>query len=186
MTRITALIVAIALAASPAWAQEVSNEAPPEDAAPPPADALTDSKAAMVQSPPAPAPDPVYQVLRVGDRQMSCEALINETNSLSAGLITEQKAAAVKAKKAKVGKGIMGGAAGGLMAGAARYGLARGMMGGAISAPMAQAVVSVTDRTSIAAGQAIAESGDAAQDDITSPQEQRRDHLMELYREKAC
>jgi hypothetical protein len=197
MSRITALIIAATLAAAPAYADPVSSEAPPEDAAPPPAAALVQpaapAPAPAAQAAPAEAPAPaaaidpsIYQVLRTGDRQMSCEALANEANTLNAELMAEQQEAAKAAKKAKAGKGIMGGAAGGLMAGAARYGLARGMLGGAISAPVANAVVSVTDSTAAAAGKAIANSGDTGAPATVSPKQQRMNHLLSLYREKAC
>ncbi|MBP7705309.1 MAG: hypothetical protein KA105_08540 [Caulobacter sp.] len=198
MTRIAALFAAGALAVTPAWAQQpVSNEVPPEDAAPPPAAALVqpaETPAAPVDEPrmEAAAPEPqaaapdIYQVLRTGDRQMSCDTLIGEVNSLTADLQTEQVAAAKAAKKAKAGRGIMGGAAGGLMAGAARYGLARGMIGGAISGPAANAIVAVTDSTSAAAGRAIASGGDDAPNAMASPKQQRLDHLRGLYREKQC
>jgi hypothetical protein len=177
----------------------VSNEAPPEDAAPPPAASLVQpaapAAAAVPATPTAPAApaapaatiDPsIYQVLRTGDRQMTCEALAGEANTLNAELMAEQQEAAKKAKKAKAGKGIMGGAAGGLMAGAARYGLARGMVGGAFSPLVAQAAVAATDATAIAAGNAIANSGDDGAPATVSPKQQRMNHLLSLYREKQC
>lgn len=197
MKPITALLAAASLAATPVMAQPVSNEAPPEDAAPPPAASLVQpagsapaaESAPATEPEPAPAvtPDPnVYQVLRTGDRQMSCEALANEANNLNAELMAEQNAAAKAAKKKKAGRGIMGGAASGLMAGAARYGLGRTMIGGAISPLAAQAVVSVTDSTAAAAGNAIANSGDTDAPATVSPRQQRMNHLLAIYREKAC
>lgn len=192
MTRITALLVATALAAAPfaASAQAVSSEAAPEDAAPPPPapPAAVTPPAPVMEAPAAPvAPDPsVYQVLRGGDRQMTCEALGAEANTLNAELMTEQQASAKKAKKAKAGKGLMGGVAGGVLGGAARYGLARGMMGGAFSPLIAQAAVAVTDSASQAAGQAIADSGDEGAAPTVSPKQQRMNHLLGLYREKQC
>lgn len=199
MKRITALVTAAALIATPTLArQPVSSEAPPEDAAPPPAASLAQPAAAAApaspataEAPPASAPAPaidpsIYQVLRTGDRQMSCEALAGEANTLNAELMAEQQEAAKKSRKAKAGKGIMGGAAGGLMAGAARYGLARGMMGGALSPLVAQAAVAATDSTAMAAGAAIANSGDDGAPATVSPKQQRMNHLLSLYREKQC
>jgi hypothetical protein len=193
MKRITALVTAAALIATPTLArQPVSSEAPPEDAAPPPAASLAQPAApataeAAPASAPAPTIDPsIYQVLRTGDRQMSCEALAGEANTLNAELMAEQQEAAKKSRKAKAGKGIMGGAAGGLMAGAARYGLARGMMGGALSPLVAQAAVAATDSTAMAAGAAIANSGDDGAPATVSPKQQRMNHLLSLYREKQC
>ncbi len=194
MKRLTALMTAATLIATPALArQPVSSEAPPEDAAPPPAASLVQPAAAAVVEPPAapaapaaPIDPSIYQVLRTGDRQMTCEALAGEANTLNAELMTEQQEAAKKAKKAKAGKGIMGGAAGGLMAGAARYGLARGMVGGAFSPLVAQAAVAATDATAVAAGNAIANSGDDGAPATVSPKQQRMNHLLGLYREKQC
>ncbi|MDO9472890.1 MAG: hypothetical protein Q7J28_07515 [Caulobacter sp.] len=196
MKRITALMAAAAMIATPALArQPVSSEAPPEDTAPPAAASLVQPAApAVVETPPA-APvsapaatiDPsIYQVLRTGDRQMSCESLASEANTLNAELMAEQQEAAKKSRKAKAGKGVMGGAAGGLMAGAARYGLARGMMGGAFSPLVAQVAVAATDSTAAAAGAAIANSGDDGQPATVSPKQQRMSHLLSLYREKQC
>jgi len=202
MKRFTALMAAAAMIATPALArQPVSSEAPPEDTAPPPAASLIQPAAPVADaapvapvapaapaapvSAPAVAIDPsIYQVLRTGDRQMSCEALAAEANTLNAELMAEQQEAAKKAKKAKAGKGLMGGAAGGLMAGAARYGLARGMVGGALSPLVAQAAVAATDATAMAAGNAIANSGDEGAPATVSPKQQRMNPLLRLYREK--
>lgn len=193
MKRLVILLTTAALTAGPALAQPVSNEAPPEETAPPPAEALVQPAAPAPAAAPAPTPaaapaaDPsVYQVLRTGDRQMTCEALANEANTLNAELMAEQEAAAKAAKKKKAGKGLMGGAAGGVMAGAARYGLARGMLGGALSPLAAQAAVAVTDSTAAAAGRAIAESGETDAPATVSPKQQRMNHLLGIYREKAC
>lgn len=191
MKRITALMAAAAMIATPALAQPISSEAPPEDTAPPPAASLVQPAAPAAVEPPPAAPattlDPsIYQVLRTGDRKMSCESLASEANTLNAELMAEQQEAARKSKRAKAGKGVMGGAAGGLMAGAARYGLARGMMGGAFSPLVAQAAVAATDSTAAAAGAAIANSGDDGAPATVSPKQQRMNHLLTLYREKQC
>lgn len=193
MKRITALLAAAAMVATPALAQPVSNEAPPEDAAPPPAAALVQPAAAAAPvapaapAAPAPAIDPgVYQVLRTGDRQMSCEALAGEANTLNAEIMAEQEEAAKKAKKAKAGKGLMGGVGGGVLAGAARYGIGRSMLGGALSPLAAQAAVAVTDSAAQSAGQAIASSGDQTAPATVSPKQQRMNYLLSIYREKAC
>jgi hypothetical protein len=166
MTRFTALIAAAALAAAPAFAQD-AGASPPQDA--------------------APVVDPnVYQVLRTGDRQMTCEALAAEANSLNADLQAEQVAAAKAAKKAKTGKGLLGGATGGVLAAGARYGLARSMLGGALSPLAAQAAVTATDSVAASAGQAVASSGDQGAPVTVSPRQQRMNHLLGLYREKQC
>ncbi len=195
MTRFTALLAASLLAASPALAQ-VSNEAPPENTSPPPAASLVAQPApAAAPAPAAPATSPapavaadpaIYQVLRPGDRQMSCEALGNEANTLNAELQAEQVEAAKRAKKAKAGKGLLGGATGGVLAAGARYGLARGMLGGAISPLAAQAAVAATDSVAMSAGQAVANSGDTGAAPTVSPKQQRMNHLLAIYNDKQC
>lgn len=198
MTRFTALLAASLLAASPALAQQVSNEAPPENAAPPPAASLVAQPAPIAAPAPAPvtpaastapaaAADPaIYQVLRSGDRQMTCDALGAEANALNAELQAEQVEAAKRAKKAKAGKGLLGGATGGVLAAGARYGLARGMLGGAISPLAAQAAVAATDSVAMSAGQVVANSGDTGVAPTVSPKQQRMNHLLSLYNQKEC
>lgn len=148
-------------------------------------------QAAPQPAPEAPAPaapvvDPnVYQVLRPGDRQMSCAQLGAEANTLNAYLMTQQQEQAKQAQRAKQGRGVMGGLAGGVLGGAARYGLARGMVGGAFSPYAAQAMASVAESSSQAVGQAIAQGGDVPVATV-SPEQQRMNHLLVIYREKGC
>ena len=141
-----------------------------------------------VEAPPPQAPyvDPnVYQVLRPGDRALSCAQVGAEANTLNAQLMAEQQEAAQQAQRAKQGRGIAGGLAGGVLGGAARYGLARGMVGGAFSPFAAQALSAVADSSSQAVGQAVAAGGEVAAPTV-SPQQQRMNHLLGLYREKGC
>lgn len=136
--------------------------------------------------PEAPNIDPsVYQVLRPGDRAMSCAQLGAEANTLNAQLMAEQQEQARQAQRARQGRGVAGGVAGGVLGGAARYGLARGMVGGAFSPFAAQALASVADSGSQAVGQAIAAGGEVEGPSV-SPQQQRMNHLLVLYREKGC
>ncbi|WP_300572803.1 hypothetical protein [Phenylobacterium sp.] len=185
MKRLICATAALALAAGAAVAQT------PDPAALPPAPAESLPPAA----PPAPAPaaqpaapviDPnVYQVLRPGDRAMSCEQIGGEANTLNAQLMAEQAEAAKQAQRAKQGRGMAGGLASGVLGGAARYGLARGMVGGAFSPFAAQALSAVADSSSQAIGQAVAAGGEVAAPTV-SPQQQRMNHLLGLYREKGC
>jgi len=159
----------------------------PEGATPPPA-ATSVVGVPVGEAPAAQAPylDPnVYQVLRSGDQAMSCEQIGAEANTLNAQLMTEQQEAAQQAQRAKQGRGIAGGLAGGVLGGAARYGLARGMVGGAFSPFAAQAMSAVADSSAQAVGQAVAGGGDVAAPTV-SPQQQRMNHLLAIYREKGC
>ncbi|MFT4935383.1 MAG: hypothetical protein ACI9LT_002080 [Pseudoalteromonas distincta] len=190
MKRLFCATAALALAAGAAVAQTPDAAAlPPVPAAeaPPAADALPPAAtAAPPAAPAAPLIDPnVYQVLRPGDRAMSCEQIGAEANTLNAQLMAEQAEAAKQAQRAKQGRGMAGGLASGVLGGAARYGLARGMVGGAFSPFAAQALSAVADSTSQAVGQAVAVGGDVAAPTV-SPQQQRMNHLLGLYREKAC
>jgi hypothetical protein len=190
MKRLFCATAALALAAGAAVAQTPDATAlPPVPAAeaPPAADALPPAAApAPPAAPAAPVIDPnVYQVLRPGDRAMSCEQIGAEANTLNAQLMAEQAEAAKQAQRAKQGRGMAGGLASGVLGGAARYGLARGMVGGAFSPFAAQALSAVADSTSQAVGQAVAAGGDVAAPTV-SPQQQRMNHLLGLYREKAC
>jgi|TARA_R100000935_G_scaffold6730_1_gene14405 hypothetical protein len=190
MKRLFCATAALALAAGAAVAQTPDAGAlPPVPAAeaPPAADALPPAAApAPPAAPAAPVIDPnVYQVLRPGDRAMSCEQIGAEANTLNAQLMAEQAEAAKQAQRAKQGRGLAGGLASGVLGGAARYGLARGMVGGAFSPFAAQALSAVVDSSSQAVGQAVATGGDVAAPTV-SPQQQRMNHLLGLYREKAC
>lgn len=186
MKRLLCLTVAGLAFAGAAIAQPVAT-----DGAPAAAPMTTESLAAQV-APPAPAAaeapvvDPnVYQVLRPGDRAMSCAQLGAEANTLNAQIMAEQQEQARQAQRAKQGRGIAGGLAGGVLGGAARYGLARGMVGGAFSPLAAHALAAAADSGSVAVGQAIANGSDVAAPTV-SPQQQRMNHLLGLYREKGC
>jgi len=180
MKRILCLTAAALALSGTAFAQV------PEGATPMPAE--TSAVAVPAAAPPAQAPyvDPnVYQVLRPGDRAMSCEQIGGEANTLNAQLMAEQAEAAKQAQRAKQGRGMAGGLASGVLGGAARYGLARGMVGGAFSPFAAQALSAVADSSSQAVGQAVAAGGEVAAPTV-SPQQQRMNHLLGLYREKGC
>ncbi|MDP1618281.1 hypothetical protein [Phenylobacterium sp.] len=181
MKRLICATAALALAAGAAVAQTPDVATLP----PAPAESLPPVAAPAVL-PAAPMVDPsVYQVLRPGDRAMSCEQIGAEANTLNAQLMAEQAEAAKEAQRAKQGRGMAGGLASGVLGGAARYGLARGMVGGAFSPFAAQALSAVADSSSQAVGQAVAAGGEVAAPTV-SPQQQRMNHLLGLYREKAC
>lgn len=192
MKRLFCATAALALIAGTAVAQTPGPQTSGPEAAP-----STQTTAQAPGATPAESPAPVapvaaplidsnvYQVLRPGDRAMSCEQIGAEANTLNAQLMAEQAEAAKQAQRAKQGRGMAGGLASGVLGGAARYGLARGMVGGAFSPFAAQALSAVADSTSQAVGQAVAAGGEVAAPTV-SPQQQRMNHLLGLYREKAC
>jgi hypothetical protein len=159
--------------AAPALAETTEPTAPPS------------AEEAPAQSAPAPAADPsVYQVLRPGDREMSCEALSAEANALNARLLAEQKAAAKKSRSGRFGRQVAGGATGGAMKLGGRMMLGR-VIGG--MTPFGGLVaVAANDAIADSAGQAIANSGQADAAPELRPEQQRMNHLLALYREKAC
>ncbi|MDP1874318.1 hypothetical protein [Phenylobacterium sp.] len=187
MKRLLCATAALVLAATGAVAQTTEAAPPPAaEAQPLAAHPAAEAPAAAPTAPLAPVVDPnVYQVLRSGDRAMSCEQIGAEANTLNAQLMAEQAEAAKQAQRAKQGRGMAGGLASGVLGGAARYGLARGMVGGAFSPFAAQALSAVADSSSQAVGQAVAAGGEVAAPSV-SPQQQRMNHLLGLYREKAC
>ncbi|HEX2561206.1 hypothetical protein [Phenylobacterium sp.] len=154
------------------------------DAPPAPSSAATEEAPAQ-QLAPAPAADPnVYQVLRPGDRELSCQALGDEANALNASLLAEQKAAAKKAGRGRLGRQVAGNTAGGAMKIGGRMMLGR-VIGG--MTPFGGLVaVAANDALADSAGQAIARGDEAEAAPVVSPEQQRMNHLLGLYREKGC
>lgn len=129
------------------------------------------------------------EVMRAGDGQMSCEALIGEYNQLSAGLQADQQAKVAAAQKladdqrkkasaARVGRGLLG-----FAAGVAPFGLGSiGSYGGYIAANAA----------ANGAAMAAAGAGDPAQIQAgyvqtgASAQQLRMDRLKDLINQKHC
>jgi hypothetical protein len=174
MKRLVALTAAALFAAGPVFAQSEVVPAQPE-AAP----AADGSPAAAADAAPAPAVDAnVYQVLRAGDRELSCEQLSYEANVLNARLLADQKSAARRAQ----GRAAGGAVAGGTLRAAGRFGINRlaGRLG-----PMGWAVAhAANDAASQAAAESIA-SGNVDPNRVT-PEQQRMNHLLGLYKEKSC
>ena len=123
----------------------------------------------------------VYEVLRPGDRDMSCQQLASEANALNAQLLAQQNAKANSARN----KQVAGAVGGGLLKSAGHFGLSHfggfGGMGGLIAR---QAAEQATD----AAAQAVATSGqeDPNAAPGVTPEQQRMNHLLGLYKEKSC
>jgi hypothetical protein len=153
--------------------------------APPVPSPATSEEAPAQQTAPAPAADPnIYEVLRSGDREMSCEALGEEANALNAALLADQKAAAKKAGRGRLGRQVAGNTAGGAMKIGGRMMLGR-VIGG--MTPFGGLVaVAANDALADSAGQAIARSGEGEAAPTLTPEQQRMNHLLALYREKGC
>lgn len=172
MKRLVALTAIALFVTTPALAQS-------DAAAPPAPDAAAPAPAPAPEAAPAPAPAPdVYQVLRSGDRDMSCEQLSGEANYLNAKLLADQKAAAKRAQ----GRAAGGAVAGGTLRAAGRFGINRlaGRLG-----PMGWAVAhAANDAATQAAAESIAK-GNEDPNQVT-PEQQRMNHLLGLYKEKSC
>lgn len=147
--------------------------------------AFAEEPAASAAAEPPIAADPnVYQVLRSGDREMSCEVLGAEANALNAKLMADAQKAQKGAGAKQFGRSVGGGVAGGAMKVGGRMMLGR-VIGG--MTPLGGLVaVAANDAVADATAQKIANgSSDAAPATVT-PEQQRMNHLLGLYREKGC
>jgi hypothetical protein len=159
MKTLTLLVAAAALVAGPALAQPVTP-APEKDAS------------------------GVYQVFRTTDSGLSCEQLTSEMNLLNSQ-IKKQADADAKKQGSGAGRAAAGGVASGLLAGAARYGIARSIPG--LGYVGAQAAVAATDAASRGVGDAVAKSGQQpAAPAAVSDQQQRMNRVAQLFSAKSC
>lgn len=134
---------------------------------------------------PAPAAEP-YQVIRLGDGQMSCEALVAEIGGLTAEMdriqrgITERSMAMTDQASRAMGGGA-GGAAMSLGNMAAGFIPGADLLLGAASAAAAQG--QLADARRMMTEQAEAITSDAL---AITPLSQRYDHLTALFRQRSC
>jgi hypothetical protein len=195
MKRLLASTAAFLALSQAAFAQEAVSTAAPADSAAasaeavmPPADQVVappaaDTAVASVEA--APAADPnVYQVLRTGDREMSCEQLSAEANALNARLLADQKAASKKAGRSRAGRAAGGAVAGGTMRAFGRFGINR--IAGSLGPVGFIAAHAANDAASRAAAQTIANGGEDQSAPSVTPEQQRMNHLLGLYKEKSC
>ena len=133
-----------------------------------------------------------YEIVHVGDSQMSCEAVAKEVAALNAESVQIKAAAEQKqAQAAQAGAGgrIARGLGGALFSQAAAMGIGHLPMGTLINNPM---LVNGLARAAQAGGSAIANGGasaaQAATPVSTGPlgQEQRAAYLMSLFKSKSC
>lgn len=156
--------------------------APAEAAAPA---AAMPAEAAPVELAAAPQSDPnVYQVLRTGDRQMSCDQLSAEANGLNAQLLADQKAAAKSAGRSRAGRAAGGAVAGGTMRAFGRFGINR--IAGSLGPVGFIAAHAANDAASRATAETIANGGDDQSAPSVTPAQQRMNHLLSIYKEKGC
>ena len=114
-------------------------------------------------------PNAPFEVLKATDRDMSCADLAYETNKLNAWLLANQQAVVTKANNARTTSG--------LMRSAGRFGLSRIPGLGGMGAK-------ALDTANNVAADAVAANGQP--NGITTPQQQRMNHLLVIYKEKAC
>ena len=182
------LLIATAAAfalTSAAFAQ--TNEPVADSAAtPPPAPAeAAPADVAPVDAAPAVMADAgAYQVLRPGDREMSCQQLSAEANALNAQLLAEQKEAAKQAKRSRGGRAVGGAVAGGTMRTFGRFGINR--LAGSLGPVGFIAAHAVNDAASQATAEAIATGGQGDGAQTVKPEQQRMNHLLGIYKDKSC
>ena len=141
--------------------------------------------AAAAPAEPAPALDPnVYQVLRASDREMSCEQLSAEANALNARLMADQKAASKRAARSRGGRAAGGAVAGGTMRAFGRFGINR--IAGSLGPVGFIAAHAANDVASQATAEAIANGGEDESVLSVTPEQQRMNHLLSLYKDKSC
>ena len=125
-----------------------------------------------------------YEVLKAGDRDMSCQQLAAEANGLNATILARQNRPQGGGNGGRVGDAV----AGGLLKSAGHFGLAR--FGGAIPGVGGLIARQVAQQVTDSAADAVANGGqqqDAAQAaPVTTPEQQRMNHLLGLYKEKTC
>ena len=173
MKRLLASTAAFLVLSNGAFAQEAIATSEPTTQAP------------AAEAAQAPDPDPaVYQVLRSGDREMSCEQLSAEANGLNARLLADQKAAASRAGRSRAGRAAGGAVAGGTMRAFGRFGINR--LAGSLGPVGFIAAHAAHDAASRATAQAIANGGEDQSAPSVTPEQQRMNHLLGLYREKSC
>lgn len=124
-----------------------------------------------------------FQVLRAGDREMACEALAAEVNTLTEAASKRQKAAEAKARRAEGGRKLLGFAAAMSSALPALSYNANSPVAGYA----AQAAMSAVQQGQMAAqmGQ-LTGSGDIPPETGEAPEQARIDHLTGIFNAKAC
>ncbi len=177
----TAAFLALSSAAFAQTSEAVATNTPADPAAAP----ALEAAAAPVEAAWSPEPDPnVHQVLRAGDRELSCDQLSAEANALNAQLMASQKAASKQAGRSRAGRAAGGAVAGGTMRAFGRFGINR--IAGSLGPMGFIAAHAANDAVSHATAEAIATGGDDPSGPFVTPEQQRMNHLLGLYKEKSC
>lgn len=140
--------------------------------------------AAAIAPVPAPAEPAPYEVVRAGDREMSCPVLIGEINTINAQVQRQQ---AQQMAGISMGRSAMMSMGGGGGAG----GMVGNMVMGSVASmvPFGGYAVAAAQRARIGAAQKqMMDSIDTMQQQSAAmvPVYQRLDHLRELYDSKSC
>jgi len=134
----------------------------------------------------APAEPAPFEILRPTDKTLSCEQLASEFNQLNAEAEKAKAAELAKAKRSQtagmvlgLASGLTGGLLGGRGGGYGVYGAS------ALSQAASAAAITGADqsRTAMMGGMMAGVLGPQA---AATPQQQRSEHLMDLYRSKSC
>lgn len=120
-------------------------------------------------------------VVRVGDSQLSCENLTAEINALHAAVQSEQQAQAKREGQARATKGLLKGLAGGALSVAPS--LIGGRMGGGMMTQLALNGALQGVQASSASAAAVPAPAAARP---PGPEEQRLEHLSELFGKNGC
>lgn len=133
---------------------------------------------AFAQAPAAPAS--VFQILRATDKDMTCEGLSAEVNSLNAEVMQQQTAVAAVAEKSARGRAMLGRLGGAALS----LGGQSGLMNGVLSNPLGRGALSAASQmaSSTAQGGGAPVTATAA----VTPQQQRLNILMVAYQSKGC
>lgn len=121
-----------------------------------------------------------YEVVRLNDNAMTCEALVGEINALS-NEVRQQTANAARASRNRQTAGAVGrGLLSGLAQGASMFGVGGDGIGGAVAA---SAISGLANQAASAVASGPTEQAEAAP---LSPQAERLAHLNNLNRNRAC
>lgn len=114
-----------------------------------------------------------YEVVRAGDSAMSCEQLTAEINLLNQAVQSAQQDQVQRENRNRMAKGLLGG-----LAGAAP--LLGGKLGGGLVTQYALSGAMQSIQTSAAATPAAPPAA------VVPPEQQRLDHISELFRKGGC
>ena len=119
-------------------------------------------------------------VVQAGDGQMSCEQLTTEINTLNEAVAAKQQEEAKRESRARTTKGVLGGLASGALS------AAPALMGGRLGGGMASQYALNGALQGIQNSAATPTTAAAAEPRPATPEQQRLDHMSELFRSKGC